>query len=256
MKFYALHCFYDCDESEEEEEEEKANVEAAIVKVAERTNPVCICGKELKKYQVQYAYNGNGVRCNGCSKSCKDKHELIYHCPDGKNNYKHSNGYDLCLECGEKQLQFDELSGLLDIDKDYKLKRDERYPIRCTLQYYKATDNGVVNKEIIDDIVKQLETSQKMADNIGSLVTEYNPNRSTEWVNNNNNNEENEWKLITDKLKELSNNDWEQYLNNFKENEISDKDLTDLKDYSAEDWKELIPKMGPRNKFKKWVQSV
>merc|ERR1712038_47821 len=78
--------------------------------------------------------------------------------------------------------QFDELRGLLDSVKDYKLERDERYPVRVTLQYYKATDNGAVNKEIMDDIVKKLEASQKQADFMGSLVTEYDPNRPTEWV--------------------------------------------------------------------------
>merc|ERR1719201_927881 len=128
---------------------EDCNVEAAIVSVSDRTKPVCICNKELQKYQVQFAYNGRGIKCDGC---------------------------------GEKQLKFDELRGILDDDKNYILERNEDYPIRVTLQYYKATDNGVVNKEIMDDIVKQLESSQKQADFMGSLVTEYDPKRPTEWV--------------------------------------------------------------------------
>merc|ERR1712176_1518663 len=141
-------------------------------------------GKELQKFQVQFAYSGGAIECDECGKSIKDKEKMIYHCVDAKN-YKHKHGYDLCIECGDKQLQFDEFRNLLSDDKDWKLERDERYPIRCTLQYYKATSNGAVNKEIMDDIVKQLEASQKQADFMGSLVTEYNPNRPNEWINNN-----------------------------------------------------------------------
>merc|ERR1719189_1162401 len=126
-------------------------------------------------------YTSTSVRCDQCDKSIKDKEEMIYHCPKAKV-YPHPKGYDLCLECGDKQLQFDELRGLLETVKDYKLKRNEQYPVRVTLQYYKATNNGVVDKEIMDDIVKQLEQSQKQADFMGSLVTEYDPQRPTEWV--------------------------------------------------------------------------
>merc|ERR1712157_489503 len=108
-----------------------------------------------------------------------------------------------CIECGDKQLRFDELRGLLDSVKDYKLERNEEYPVRVTLQYYKATDNGAVNKEIMDDIVKQLEASQKQADFMGSLVTEYNPNRPNEWVNN----EKDENKDDDVSIKDVSNDD-------------------------------------------------
>merc|ERR1712083_1141822 len=160
------------------------NVEAAMVSVAERTTPVCMCGGELQKVQLQFAtnqYTSMTVRCDGCDKSIKDKEEMVYQCPKGKV-YPHSKGYDLCLECGDKQLKFDELRGLLDTVKEYKLQRDERYPVRVTLQYYKATDNGAVDKDIMDDIVKQLAQSQKQADFMGSLVTEYDPNRPSEWI--------------------------------------------------------------------------
>eukprot|EP00483_Globobulimina_turgida_P005985 UN05995 len=153
----------------ERQSEEKSNVEAAIVKISERTKPVCVCGKELKKFQLRFAYNGNNsIQCDKCGISVDGAEEVIYHCVENKN-YKHPNGYDLCMQCGEKQLKFDELRGMLDDEKDYMLERDETYPIRVTLQYYKATDNGVVSQEIMDDIVKQLECSQKQADFIGSF---------------------------------------------------------------------------------------
>merc|ERR1712130_535329 len=159
----------------------KPNVEAAMVSVSERTKPVCKCGAEFVKIQMQKAYNGTGVQGDECGKSINDKETMIYHCPKGKSSYQHPNGYDLCIECGDKQLIFDELRGILETKKDYNLQRDQRFPVRVTLQYYKATDNGAINEEIMDDIVKQLEASQKQADFMGSLVTEYDTNRPTEW---------------------------------------------------------------------------
>jgi len=236
----------------------KPDVEAAIVKVSERTKPICLCGKELQKFQVQYAYkNGGAVECDECGKTMKGKEDMVYHCVDAKN-YRHKNGYDLCLECGDKQLQFDEFRGLLKDDKDYKLERNEDYPIRCTLQYYKATSNGVVNKEIMDDIVAQLETSQKQADFMGSLVTEYNPNRPSEWVNNNNKEVEevkedaDEYKKIRAFLKENGGKQWMEFVKKFEEEEVKDSDLLSLND---NDLKDLIPKIGPRNRFKKWIEN-
>lgn len=241
----------------------KPNVEAAQVKVSERTKPVCICGQEMEKCQAQFAYSGGGVNCDECGKSIINKQSLVYHCKLAKN-WKHSNGYDLCIECGDKQLQFDEFRGLLKDDKDYVLERNEDYPIRCTLQYYKATSNGVVNKEIMDDIVKQLEASQKQADFMGSLVTEYNPNRPNEWINNNKdenkdddvmvmdvNNVNDEYKQIRKFLKENGGKDWEKYVKNFEEEEVKDTDVVHLSDA---DMAQLIGKIGPRNRFKKWSE--
>merc|ERR1711933_471343 len=178
-------------------------------------------------------------------------------------NWKHSNGYDLCIECGDKQLQFDEFRGLLKDDKDYVLERNEDYPIRCTLQYYKATSNGVVNKEIMDGIVKQLEASQKQADFMGSLVTEYNPNRPNEWIEQ----KEDELKMdvmptnvatkpvdefqkIREFLEKNGGKDWKEYLKKFKEEEVKDSDLKIL---DADDLKILIGKIGPRKRMKVWI---
>merc|ERR1719242_466798 len=206
------------------------NVEAAMVSVSERTTPTCKCKKELQKRPVKYAYNGLGVNCDGCSKSMNDPETFVYHCTDGKSSYQHRNGYDLCLECGDKQLKFDELRGLLDSVKDYKLERDERYPVRVTLQYYKATDNGAVNKEIMDDIVKQLEASQKQADFMGSLVTEYDPNRPTEWVKKEQEEvkedpsvepgNEDPYKLIRSALAKHCGSDWKTFMEKFENEEV------------------------------------
>jgi len=241
----------------------KPNVEAAMVSVAERTSPVCICKKEMQKRAVKFTYNCNKVRCDKCNKKIHDLEAFVYHCPDGKSSYRHRKGYDLCLECGDKQLQFDELRGLLDSVKDYKLERNEQYPVRVTLQYYKATDNGAVNKEIMDDIVKQLEASQKQADFMGSLVTEYDPKRPTQWIKapkvqkevkvDSVDENSDEQRRIRSALKKHCGSDWNTFMENFENQQVVDSDLAEIEE---EDLKELIPKMGPRKRFWKWMRET
>merc|ERR1711971_1170183 len=104
---------FEDDSDDDCDEEEVVNVEAAMVSVADRTKPVCVCGLEMQKFQVQFAYGGGQtVQCNGCQKSVTGKEEIVYHCP--AVSHLHRNGYDLCLECAEKQLRYDELRGLLE----------------------------------------------------------------------------------------------------------------------------------------------
>jgi len=150
----------------------------------------------------------------------------------------------------------------MDTVKDYKLKRDEQYPVRVTLQYYKATDNGAVNKEIMDDIVKQLEASQKQADFMGSLVTEYDPKRPTEWIDKPQDEVKVDEATVDDgygytkiraALAKHCGKDWKIYLQNFENEEVMDSDLKNL---TEEDLKDLITKMGPRKRFaslKLWI---
>ena len=51
-----------------------------------------------------------------------------------------------------------------------------------TLQFYKATANGVVDSESMQTIAKQIDDSKKYADEIGSLVVDGNTNRATETI--------------------------------------------------------------------------
>jgi len=214
-----------------------------------------------------------------------------------KTTFKHRDGYDLCRECGEKQLKFEELNGMNTIE------RDTRYPIRVTLQYYKSTNNGVLDDDIMKAIKNLLAKSQKQADYIGSLVTDHSM-RSTEpdlitknktkvvhhintvkvnvpvpvnpydpfpgvvttttVINDDpsesiavemkkkvNNNHVSYWKIVG-ALKQLNIKNWEEYLNNFVDEAVTDDDLGNL---CRDDLLELIPKMGPRNRFLKWLQS-
>lgn len=63
---------------------------------------------------------------------------------------------------------------------DHAIERDERFPIRVTVQFYQATSNGVVNEADIARIAAQIDRVYSEADYVGSLVTEGPTNRPTE----------------------------------------------------------------------------
>merc|ERR1712083_403860 len=103
------------------------------------------------------------------------------------------------------------------------------------------------------------DASQKQADFMGSLVTEYDPKRSTEWVNKPKDemkvddvkvDGDDEYGQIRAALEKHCGKDWKTFMQNFESEEVTDGDLEGI---SADDLKELIPKMGPRNRFKKWM---
>lgn len=60
------------------------------------------------------------------------------------------------------------------------IERDPRYPIRVTVQFYKATSNGVVSAQDVADIHDQIDKVYKRAEYVGSLVTEGETGRPTE----------------------------------------------------------------------------
>jgi hypothetical protein len=62
------------------------------------------------------------------------------------------------------------------------LERDERFPIRITVQFYKATSNGVVDSKDLDGIARSIGGVYEHADYVGSLVIpDGDPRRPTEW---------------------------------------------------------------------------
>ena len=64
---------------------------------------------------------------------------------------------------------------------DLDVERDPNLPIRVTVQFYKATSNGVVSAQDIADIRSQIDQVYAKADYVGSLVTEGNSGRPTEY---------------------------------------------------------------------------
>jgi hypothetical protein len=76
---------------------------------------------------------------------------------------------------GDEEGPFTEIGGL-------KIERDERYPVRVTAQFYKATSNGVVSEEDMAEIKHQIDEVYSRSDYVGSLVTEGETGRVTEYA--------------------------------------------------------------------------
>lgn len=61
------------------------------------------------------------------------------------------------------------------------IERDPNFPIRVTVQFYKATSNGVVSEADLQEIQQQIARVYEDADFVGSLVTEGATQRPTEY---------------------------------------------------------------------------
>jgi len=75
---------------------------------------------------------------------------------------------------GKVEGAFVEIDGL-------PIERDPRFPVRVTVQFYKATSNGVVSRKDMVQIQSQIKRVMKDADYVGSLVTDGRTGRPTDW---------------------------------------------------------------------------
>jgi hypothetical protein len=64
---------------------------------------------------------------------------------------------------------------------DLDIERDPKFPVRVTVQFYKATSNGVVSEKDVADIAAEIDRVYKEGDFVGSLVTQGMTNRPTEY---------------------------------------------------------------------------
>ena len=77
---------------------------------------------------------------------------------------------------GEVEGPFLELNG-------QQVVRDDRFPVRVTVQFYRATSNGIVSDADLDEVRAQIERVYEQADYVGSLVVPDGPrNRPTDWI--------------------------------------------------------------------------
>ena len=75
---------------------------------------------------------------------------------------------------GKVEGPFTEIDGM-------KIERDERFPVRVTIQFYKATSNGVMSAKDMESIAKQVKKVYADADYVGSLVVGGDTGRPTEY---------------------------------------------------------------------------
>lgn len=94
--------------------------------------------------------------------------------PKGVERSLASDVEEAVIGHGEVEGPYTEIDGLA-------IERDARFPIRVTVQFYKATSNGRVSETDIDDIARQINRVYREADYVGSLVVEGETGRSTEY---------------------------------------------------------------------------
>lgn len=74
-----------------------------------------------------------------------------------------------------------ELEGPFTEIDDLPIERDPDFPVRVTVQFYKATSNGVVSENDLAEIKAQIDRVYDQGDYIGSLVTDDSTGRITEY---------------------------------------------------------------------------
>jgi hypothetical protein len=83
-----------------------------------------------------------------------------------------------------------------------QIERDRRFPIRVTVQFYKATSNGIVSEADMAEIYTQIQRVYEEADYVGSLVVDGASERPTEYEGS----------------KEEPDDWWYQFWNRFEDN--------------------------------------
>jgi hypothetical protein len=74
-----------------------------------------------------------------------------------------------------------ELEGPFTEIDNLRIERDPRFPVRVTVQFYKATSNGEVSEADMRQIKAEIDEVYEQGDAVGSLVTEGETGRVTEY---------------------------------------------------------------------------
>ena len=81
--------------------------ESKIESINDKNNLICICGMKLVPMKAMNCYGGDDVICHACNKKINET-KTVFHCISGKNFLKHTDGYDICENCGDNsKLNFD-----------------------------------------------------------------------------------------------------------------------------------------------------
>ncbi len=87
---------------------------------------------------------------------------------------RRSDVEDAVVGHGKQEGAFTEIGGL-------PIERDPNFPVRVTVQFYLATSNGVISHANVAAIAQQIKRVYSDADYVGSLVTDGNTRRPTEY---------------------------------------------------------------------------
>ena len=144
-------------EAEKIASEQGISVEAAQsqVDVAQDVNLVMVIQVPLKHKERDYESDFGDMICGST---------LAFEGEDlGDLSFDGGDVEDAVIGHGEDEGAHAELGS-------YKLERDDRFPIRITVQFYKATSNGVVDDKDLQHIQMCIDAAYTSADYIGSLV--------------------------------------------------------------------------------------
>lgn len=146
---------------------------------AHATNPVAVGGEggggglnQVLLIQVPLKQKPRPRR-QAAAPGCADGMELMACAPAAEARRGRSDVEEAVIGHGEVEGPFTELA-------DLEVERDERFPIRVTVQLYKATSNGVVDAGDMETIAGQLRSIYADATAVGSLVTQGATGRVTE----------------------------------------------------------------------------
>jgi hypothetical protein len=120
-----------------------------------------------------FGYGGGGYGLNDNAPSM-DMAESVASAPtSGLSKRERSNVESAVIGTGEVEGPYKEINNLA-------IERDHSFPIRVTVQFYKATSNGVVNAADVAKVRQQIERVYSEGDWVGSLVTGGYTHRPTE----------------------------------------------------------------------------
>lgn len=100
---------------------------------------------------------------------------------EGESMAEPSAAGDFRSDVENAVIRHGELEGpFTEIDR-LAIRRDPDFPVRVTVQFYKATSNGIVNENDMTAIAEQIERVYDDADYVGSLVVDGPSDRPTEY---------------------------------------------------------------------------
>jgi hypothetical protein len=97
-----------------------------------------------------------------------------------KKGGKATRGKDEISDIEEAVIGHGKVEGPFTEIDNLEIERDPAYPVRVTVQFYKATSNGAVSAADLADINKQIARVYAEADYVGSLVVDGPTGRPTE----------------------------------------------------------------------------
>jgi hypothetical protein len=91
------------------------------------------------------------------------------------------DGVELESDVEEAVISHGKAEGPFTECNDLAIQRDPRFPVRVTVQFYKATSNGVVDEDDLQQIATEINRVYKDSKFVGSLVVDGSSERATEY---------------------------------------------------------------------------